>query len=356
MHTRREVLQGLSALALSPVPMSPPLQPRQRGAALDEAYWDEVRARFELRPDRINLVTVVRGVTTRANREIMAQATANMNAFRAMSPDPDWRAGIVRKVATFVGADPADVALVRNTTEGVTTVLMNWPLDRGDEILTSSTEHGAFYDTLAQRAHRDGISVRQFHYPAPPNSPDAIVAAIEAAMTPRTKLVMIGHVVLTGLITPVRAIADLVHRRGARPLVDGVLAIGHVPVDVKAMDCDFDAAGFHKWGCGPRATAVFYVRPEFVARLPAATVWRDGGNRGGSAAPVVERAHGHEVRAHRRPSGPALLCARRVARFPLRDRCAVESVTVPETVCAAAGPAITHRKMTPTTVPSIRGR
>jgi cysteine desulfurase/selenocysteine lyase len=160
------------------------------------------------------------------------------------------------------------VALVRNTTEGVTTVLSNWPLERGDEILTSSAEHGPFYDTLAYRAERDGVVIQRFHYPAPAPSLSAIVEAVERAMTPRTQLVMLGQVVLTGQINPVRAIADLVHSRGAKLLVDGVLGIGHVPTDVAAMDCDFYAAGFHKWGCGPRATAVFYVRPELLERLP----------------------------------------------------------------------------------------
>jgi cysteine desulfurase/selenocysteine lyase len=79
---------------------------------------------------------------------------------------------------------------------------------------------------------------------------------------------MIGQVVLTGQINPVRAIADRVHARGAKLLVDGVLGMGHVETDVVASDCDFYAAGFHKWGCGPRATAVFYVRPGLAERLP----------------------------------------------------------------------------------------
>ena len=97
----------------------------------------------------------------------------------------------------------------------------------------------------------------QFHLPAPTTSVDAIVSAVGAALTPRTKLVMVGQVVLTGQIMPVRPIADVVHARGAHLLVDGVLGLGHIPTDVTAMDCDFYAAGFHKWGCGPRATAVF---------------------------------------------------------------------------------------------------
>jgi cysteine desulfurase/selenocysteine lyase len=79
---------------------------------------------------------------------------------------------------------------------------------------------------------------------------------------------MIGHVVLLGQINPVPTIANLVHSKGAKLLVDGVLGLGHIPADVKAIDCDFYAAGFHKFACGPRATAVFYVRPGLVGQLP----------------------------------------------------------------------------------------
>ena len=95
-----------------------------------------------------------------------------------------------------------------------------------------------------------------------------VLACLRLELTNRTRLVMIGHIVLTGQINPVREIAELVHARGAELLVDGVLAIGHIETDVHAMGCDFYAAGFHKWGCGPRATAVFYVRPEHVETLP----------------------------------------------------------------------------------------
>jgi isopenicillin-N epimerase len=239
------------------------------GPSDDEAFWTDVRARFELDKDLTNLVTVVRGVTTRATRELIAAETARFNAFRpSVPPNPNWKQEVRAKVAAFIGAKAENVALVRNTTEGVTTVLANWPLARGDEILTSSAEHGPFYDKLASRAARDGLAVRRFHYPAPAPSVDAIVEAIDRALTPRTRLVMIGQVVLTGQINPVRAIADVVHAKGAKLLVDGVLAVGHVATDVTVMDCDFYAAGFHKWGCGPRATAVFYVRPGLAAQLP----------------------------------------------------------------------------------------
>lgn len=271
--TRRAVLESVATGFAMPglAAGAPGIGQRAAGAGApdDEAFWAGVRAQFELDPARHNLVTVVRGVTTRAVREQVAAETARYNAFRPGGERlADVHARVRAKVAAFIGAPAAQVALVRNTTEGVTTVLANWPLERGDEILTSSAEHGAFYDTLFARAARDGVALRRFHYPTPAPSAAAIVAAVEQALTPRTRLVLVGQVVLTGQLTPVRAIADLVHARGARLLVDGVLAVGHVPVDVAAMDCDFYAAGFHKWGCGPRATAVFYVKPDLTARLP----------------------------------------------------------------------------------------
>jgi selenocysteine lyase/cysteine desulfurase len=240
-----------------------------RGAPDDEAYWTEVRSAFEPAPGQVNLVTAVRGVTTRAVRERIAAEAERLNAFRPSESGPDWRERVRAKAAAFIGAAPGEVALVRNTTEGVTTVLREWPLAQGDEILTTSTEHGPFYDTLAARAARDGVVVRRVHLPVPATRVEAIVDAVNFGLGPRTRLVMIPHVVLTGQIMPVRAIADRVHARGAHLLVDGVLGIGHVATDVRAMNCDFYAAGFHKWGCGPRATAVFWVRKDLVARLPS---------------------------------------------------------------------------------------
>lgn len=286
--SRREALTQLAFFGAAAVRGGPPLlavtrarsaRPSladpKRGAPDDEPYWSEVREAFELSCGQVNLVTAVRGVTTRAVRESIEAEAGRLNSFRAreLGPfkpnNPDWRDRARAAAAAFIGVERNEVALLRNTTEGVTTVLLDWPLAPGDEILTTSTEHGPFYDTLARRATRDGVVVRRVHLPIPAPSADAIIQAIDAALGPHTRLVMVPHVALTGQILPLRAIADRVHRRGAHLLVDGVLGIGHVPTDLRAMDCDFYAAGFHKWGCGPRATAVFWVRPELVSRLPS---------------------------------------------------------------------------------------
>ena len=272
MLTRREIVQSMMAFAAWPALRAPATAALPISSATgsdDEAYWGKVRAQFEWDPASSNLVTVVRGIAPKATREAAELNALRLNSVRTTDwVPPNWKQELRQKAAAFIGAPTDNVAILRNTTEGVTTVLSNWPLKRGDEILTSSAEHGPFYDTLAQRAARDGVVIRRFHYPAPAPDARSIVDAVEGAMTSRTRLVMFGHVVLFGQIVPVRPIADIVHARGAKLLVDGVLAIGQIPTDVKALDCDFYAAGFHKFACGPRATAVFYVRPGLVEQLP----------------------------------------------------------------------------------------
>jgi selenocysteine lyase/cysteine desulfurase len=279
---RREMMQTAMAFAVWPAlrPLAAAQQMPGSGAPDDEVFWADVRSQFELTPDFVNLVSVVRGHFTKANREIAFNEATRLNQLSAPRSDAEWQQEVKKKAAAFIGASAENVALLRNTTEGVTTVLLNWPLQPGDEILTSSAEHGPFYDTLARRAARDHVTVREFHYPAPVTSQQSILDAIDRNLTPRTRLVMIGQVVLLGQINPVRAIADLVHRKGAKLLVDGVLGLAHVPTDVRAMDCDFYAAGFHKFACGPRATALFFVRPHLVGRLPSLFGCLDEDERG----------------------------------------------------------------------------
>jgi hypothetical protein len=126
-------LAGLATAIASPRPSTLPESGRD-----DEAYWRGVRAAFEHTAGQTNLVTAVRGVTPRAVREAVATESERLNAFRPRpTPDPEWRARVRGTVASFIGAAGTEVALLRNTTEGVTTVLLNWPMRRGDEVLTS---------------------------------------------------------------------------------------------------------------------------------------------------------------------------------------------------------------------------
>lgn len=236
--------------------------------AADDRFWGSVRDQLEIDPAWIPLATVVRGVTPTVVRQWIEAETARLNRSspRVVS-DPDWLDRVRDKAARLIGARGSEVALTRNTTDGVSTVLLHWPLVAGDEILTTSGEHGHYYGTLAIRAARDRVSVRQFHLPTPAESPAALITAVAQAMGPRTRLVMVCRVTLTGQILPIAEITKLVQARGARVLVDGALSPGHVENDVTGWGCDFFAGNFHKWASGPRGTGIFYVRPELVSRL-----------------------------------------------------------------------------------------
>jgi len=192
MDRREAILLGIGALAgwagLSAgeeLPNLPRLPARQsREVAEAETFWATVRAQFELDPSWIVLVTVVRGVTPRAVRERTAAEAARQNAFRPRAvADPEWHARVRTKAAALIGAGSGEVALTRNTTEGITTVIQGWPLAAGDEILTSSQEHAPYLGTLALRAARDRLGVRQFH-----SAPRELILTNPGIFTTRSEL------------------------------------------------------------------------------------------------------------------------------------------------------------------------
>lgn len=101
-----------------------------------------MQSEFEIAPDFANLVSAMRGNFTKVNREIAFNEAARLNQLPASLPHHKWQDEVRKKAAALTGASDENVALLRHTTEGITTVLANWPLKAGDEILTSSAEHG----------------------------------------------------------------------------------------------------------------------------------------------------------------------------------------------------------------------
>jgi selenocysteine lyase/cysteine desulfurase len=153
--------------------------------------------------------------------------------------------------AALLGAGPDDVALTTSTSEGVGRVVSGLELGRGDEILTSDAEHPGLLGSLLGAAERHGVTIRT-----------APLAELPGEVGPRTKLVACSHVGwVTGDVAPPFAGA------GVPVLLDGAQGVGAVPVDVKALGCAFYAGSGQKWLCGPIATGMLYVAPEWRERL-----------------------------------------------------------------------------------------
>lgn len=237
--------------------------------AKDESLWAEVINAFDLEPGSTDLASISYGRALRVVTEAVIETFRLDSEKRSGGNLVSGREEAIRKqLATYINCPPDQLAITRNTTEGVNTVLSGWKLQSGDEILTSTQEHDAFYGALAQREERDGVIVRKVRLPVPAQSPDELAETMEKAVSPRTRLIMVCHLYLTGQIFPVRRLCDYARAHGVKVLVDGALSFGQIKTDIQDLNSDFYAASCHKCAGGPRGTGLFYVRPEHISALP----------------------------------------------------------------------------------------
>ena len=234
----------------------------------DEAYWWKVRSQFNV-VDGLTYMNngtlgpmprVVFDANERYMREIMEDPT---NSGRAEEIDK-----VREKVAQFVGATADEIALTRSTTEGMNVFAHGFNWKAGDEVLYCTHEHGGGtgpYKTLEKRV---GIKIVTVEIPSPPQSVDQIVGLFEKAITPRTKVIMVSHVTyVTGLVTPVKELADLAHRRGLLISVDGAHPLGLMDLDLHALGVDHYAAAGQKWLMCGTGTGVCYVKRDVQDRI-----------------------------------------------------------------------------------------
>jgi cysteine desulfurase/selenocysteine lyase len=179
------------------------------------------------------------------------------------------------KVWRFLNAaDPGEIVFVRGATEGINLVAQSWGsafLEADDEVLISELEHHS--NIVPWQMLRDRLGIRLVV--APIDATGGLdLAAFEARLSPRTRLVAITHIAnATGALIPIETVISLAHRRGAKVLIDGCQAAPRLPVDVRALGCDFYTFSGHKT-YGPTGIGVLYGRRELLSAMPP---WQGGG-------------------------------------------------------------------------------
>ncbi|MGH2357326.1 MAG: aminotransferase class V-fold PLP-dependent enzyme [Candidatus Limnocylindria bacterium] len=171
-------------------------------------------------------------------------------------------------LAGFVGADPADVAFVPNATTGISTVVGSLRLEPGDELLTTDHEYNAAKNALEATASRTGARVVIAPIPFPGTDHEGVVDAVLAAVTSRTRLLLIDHVTsATALIFPVERLVVELAERGIDTLVDGAHAPGMLDLRIAELRATYYTGNCHKWLSAPKGSAFLYVSADRRASI-----------------------------------------------------------------------------------------
>lgn len=277
MPTRRRFVQSLAGLATAPAfrpdAFRQVLRAAERGAGDpdDERYWGEIQRAFDTDRTMINLNS---GGVCPTPTHVLDQMIRDLRFSNELPVNHMWSVleprieSVRRDLARDFGCDPEEMAVTRNASEALETMIFGLDLKRGDEVIVTDQNYPRMLTSWDQRVRREGIVVKSISFDVPPPSPQYLVDRFRSAITPRTRVIEITHITnLTGQIMPVREVVAMARARGIEVFVDGAHAYAHFPFQVGDLECDFYGTSLHKWLLAPVGTGFLYVRRSRIRSL-----------------------------------------------------------------------------------------
>ena len=230
----------------------------------EEAYWSQIARAFDV--DR-TLVNLNNGGCSPAPAHVLEAMIRDLRFSNEMPVYHMWNVleprieSARRELAAEFGCDLEEMAIVRNASEALETLILGIDLKAGDEVVVTNQNYPRMITTWKQRERRDGIVLKQISFPVPPPSSADVVERFRQAITPRTRVIEVTHITnLTGQILPVRDIVAMARPKGIEVFVDGAHAFAHFPFRRDQLDCDYYGTSLHKWLFAPIGTGFLYVR------------------------------------------------------------------------------------------------
>lgn len=236
----------------------------------EEQFWSGIRAKYAL-SDFINLENGYFGIPAIPVAEAFAryQAKANREASLFMRNQfPQELVATVKALAGFTGTNEKELAITRNATEGMNILLQGYPFAPGDELIYSNHEYESILETIAVLHARGRFHAVKLELPLRLDADDEIIARYEQAITPKTRVIVLTHLLhRTGRIMPVARIARMARERGIDVIVDGAHSFAQLDFRLPDLGVDFFATNLHKWLGAPLGSGLIYVRRERIAEM-----------------------------------------------------------------------------------------
>jgi isopenicillin-N epimerase len=239
--------------------------------AMDEDYWTIIQNSFTVTRGIINLNNGGVSPSPRIVTEALVRYTWEQEdataytMWQILEPQCETvRTGL----AELFGCDREEIAITRNASESLETLLMGMDFKSGDEILTTTQDYPRMLTTLRQREKREGLKLKLIQIPIPPKKLEEITAAFEKGISDRTRLILMSHEInITGQITPVKAVCELARAKGIETIVDGAHSFAQFDFKQKDLGCDYFGTSLHKWLYAPKGTGMLYVKRDKIEKL-----------------------------------------------------------------------------------------
>jgi selenocysteine lyase/cysteine desulfurase len=239
--------------------------------AEDEDFWTTIREGYKLKPDYINLEN---GYYCFLPEEILnaylnhIQEVNYQGSYYMRTVQWENKAKSATQLAKAFGCKPSELVITRNTTESLDLVISGYPWSAGDEAIMAEQDYGSIVSMLKLAEKRFGIKTSMVSIPNHPKNDEEIVKIYEQAITPKTKLILVSHMInITGQILPIKKICEMAHAKNVEVMVDGAHAIAHFPFQIDALNCDYYGASLHKWLSVPLGAGLLYIKEDKIGKL-----------------------------------------------------------------------------------------